>query len=164
MKQLLTNIRSEAIPPADFPLIGRDLVKLSQERVDDFVWTVFGMYVDPRQAPTAKGNIKALAPYVWPTASEDRKYDIGSRFGVFRNNADIARKDATQEFLEVVDGLKYKDEDSLAGELIEKLGLLKSVHSGLNNFYNEYPHARGLEQSLPKMGLSREQPDRYGLR
>lgn len=153
MKQLLTNIRSEAIPAIDFPLIGSDLVKLSQERVDDFVWTLFGMYVDPRQTPTAKENIKALAPYVWPTASEDRKYDIGSRFGVFRNNADIARKDAAQGFLEVVGGLNYKDEDSLAGELIDKLGLLKSVHFGLNNFYNEYPHVRGLEQSLPKNGI-----------
>ncbi len=153
MKQLLTNIRSESIPATDIPLIGSDLVKLSQERVDDFVWTLFGMFVDPRQTPTAKGNIKALAPYVWPSASEDRRYDIGSRFGVFRNNADIARKDATQEFLEAVGGVKYKDEDSLAGELIDKLGLLKSVHFGLNNFYNEYPHARGLEQSLPQTGV-----------
>jgi len=46
-----------------------------------------------------------------------------------------------------------QDEDSLAGELIDKLGLLKSVHFGLNNFYNEYPHARVLEQSLPKNGI-----------
>jgi hypothetical protein len=153
MKQLLANIRAETIPPTDVPMIGSDLVKLSQERVDDFVWTLFGMYVDPRQTTTAKGNIKALAPYVWPTASEDRKYDIGSRFGVFRNNADIARKDSAQDFLEAVGGLKYKDEDSLAGELIDQLGLLKTVHFGLNNFYNEYPHARALEQSLPKNGV-----------
>jgi hypothetical protein len=153
IKMLLVNMRSETIPPSDIPLMGADLLKLSQERIDDLVWTLFGMYVDPRQTPTTRTNIQNLAPQVWPSATDDRKYDIGSRFGVFRNNADIQRKDSAQAFLEAVGGLKYKDEDSLAGELIDKLGLLKSVHFGINNFYNEYPRARALEQSLPRTGV-----------
>jgi hypothetical protein len=153
IKMLLVNIRSEVIPATDFPPIGADLAKLSQERVDDLVWTIFGLYVDPRQTPVTKDNIRSLVPYVWPNSSENRRYEIGSRFGVYRNNADIARKDAAQEFLQAVGGLKYRDEDSLAGELIEKLGLLKSVHYSLINFYNEYPHARALEQSLPRTGV-----------
>lgn len=153
MQRLLTNIRAESIPSADFPLIGSEIVKLSQERIDDLLWTLFGMYVDPRMIPTAKTNIASLAPYVWPASSEDRKFEIGARFGVYRKNADIARKDASQEFLQLVDGQTYKDEDSLAGELIEKLTTLKSVHFGINNFYNEYPHAKALEQSLPVNGV-----------
>lgn len=153
MKMLLINIRTVAIPLEDFQLIGSDVVKLSQERIDDLLWTLFGMYADPRLTPTAKTNIAKLAPYVWPASSENRKYEIGARFGVFRKNADIARKDAAQEFLQVVEGQNYKDEDSLAGELIEKLNTLRSVHFSINNFYNEYPHAKALEQSLPRNGV-----------
>jgi hypothetical protein len=142
-----------SIPIGDFQHIGSEIVKLSQERIDDLLWTLFGMYVDPKMISTAKSNIASLSPYVWPTSSEDRKYEIGAKFGVFRKNAEIARKDAAQEFLQIVDGQKYKDEDSLAGELIEKLITLKSVHFGINNFYNEYAHAKSLEQSLPITGI-----------
>src|SRR5438132_14196713 len=110
------------------------------------------MYVDPKMTQTARSNIASLSPYVWAASSEDRKYGIGSKFGVFRKNAEVAHKDSADEFLQLVGGQKYKDEDSLAGELIDRLSTLKSVHFGTNNFYNEYPHARSLEQSLPVSG------------
>ncbi|WP_321869083.1 hypothetical protein [Burkholderia ubonensis] len=64
----------------------------------------------------------------------------------------MAKKDGCQKFLEVVGGLAYKDEDSLAGELIEKLENLYRAHFGSNNFYNEYPHAKALNDSLPATG------------
>jgi len=41
----------------------------------------------------------------------------------------------------------------LAGELLDKLGTLKSAHFGHNNFYNEYPHAKILGESLPPTGM-----------
>ena len=153
MQKLLANIRTETIPSEDFPVIGADIQKLSQVRINDLLWTLFGMYVDPRQIPTTRANISGVAKCVWDASSEDRQYEIGARYGVFRKNAEISRKDAAQEFLEIVDGQNYRDEDSLAGELIEKLGVLKSVHFGLNNFYNEYPHAKDLENSLPVNGV-----------
>lgn len=153
IKRLLENIRTVIIPPSDFPIIGSDLERLTQERIDDLLWTLFGMFIDPRQTPSTKTNINGIAQYVWPASSEDRKYEIGARFGVFRKNADIPRKEASQEFLQLVNGQNYKDEDSLAGELIEKLGILKSVHFGIDNFYNEYPHVKALGDSLPANGV-----------
>jgi hypothetical protein len=152
IKRLIDNIRAVSIPPADIPAIGADISKQPQERIDDFLWAIFGMYTDPKVNATAKANISALAKYVWDSTSDDRKYEVGARFGVFRKNADITRKDATQEFLESCDGLRYKDEDSLAGELIEKLQTLKSVHYAINNFYNEYVPASSLESSFPLTG------------
>ena len=151
--RLLVNIRREVVPSEDFPVIGADIETMSQERIDDLLWTLFGMYVDPRQTPAAKTNIRGVGKYVWSASSEDRKYEIGARYGVFRKNAEIARKDAAHEFLETVDGQSYRDEDSLAGELIEKLGVLKSVHFGMNNFYNEFPVAKDLQRSLPVNGV-----------
>ena len=149
IKKLLINVRTEVIPQDDFAVIGIDIAKQPQERVDDLLSTLFGMYTDPKVIATAKSNITQLGPYIWAATSEDKKYEIGSRFGTFRKNAEVARKDLAQEFLTTVDGLKYKDEDSLAGELIEKLTVLNRVHHAFNNFYNEYPHAKALAESLP---------------
>lgn len=152
IKRLIDNIRTVSIPEGDIPAIGSDIVKQPQERIDDLLWATFSMYIAPSMNVTAKTNISNLAKYIWDATSEDRKYEVGSRYGVFRKNAEVTRKDATQEFLEFVDGIRYKDEDSLAGELLEKLELLKSVHFGMNNFYNEYAHAKALSVSLPVNG------------
>ncbi len=152
IKQLLQNIRTVAIPSSDFSVIGSDLAKQPQERIDDFLWTLFGIYTDDKSAQHARDNIEGISPAVWAAATEDRKYEIGARFGILRKNGEVAKKDACQKFLEVVSGLAYKDEDSLAGELIEKLENLYRAHFGSNNFYNEYPHAQALNDSLPATG------------
>lgn len=152
IKQLLTNIRTVTLPVDDFPAIGEDIPRQPQERVDDLLRTLFGMYVDPRSESTTKSNISHLAPYVWNASTENKKYELGAKYGVYRKNGDTSRREATQEFLEFVDGERYKDEDSLAGELIEKLETLRRVHFGMNNFYNEYPHAKALGNSLPPTG------------
>ena len=149
IQKLLTNIRTEVIPSDDYALIGRELAKQPLERVDDFLWTIFGMFIHNKTTKETKDNITGVVPHIWSVASEDRKYEIGARFGTFRKNAEVERKNASQKFLEVVDGLSYKDEDSLAGELIEKLENLFSAHNSSNNFYNEYPHAKDIESSLP---------------
>lgn len=152
IKKLLDNIRTIEIPPVDLPHISSDIVKQPLERIDDFLWTIFGMFTDPRQVTITKNNIQLLAKIVWDASSEDRKYEIGSKFGVYRKNLDVARKEAAQDFLSIVEGNKYKDEDSLSGELLENLEILKSVHFGWNNFYNEWPHAKALYNSLPPTG------------
>lgn len=152
IKQLLQNIRTVVIPSGDFAVIGADLAKQPQERIDDFLWTMFGIYTDDKSAQHARDNIEGISPSVWAAATEDRKYEIGARFGILRKNGEVAKKDACQKFLEVVGGLAYKDEDSLAGELIEKLENLYRAHFGSNNFYNEYPHAKALNDSLPATG------------
>ncbi|MFP4103810.1 hypothetical protein [Coleofasciculus sp.] len=153
VKQLLDNIRNTSIPGSDFKAIGEEISRLPQERIDDFMWTLFGMYTDPKQTAITKANIEAIASYVWNASSQDRKFEIGTKFGIFRKNGEVARKEATEKFLRIVNGLSYKDEDSLAGELIDKLETLKSVHFARDNFYNEYPHARSLKDSIPANGI-----------
>lgn len=153
VKQLLNNIRTEEIPINDYAIIGADFIKQPIERIDDFLWSVFGLYTTDKTTIETKQNIAGIAPYIWKAATEDRKYEIGAKFGVFRKNGEVTRKNACEQFLQHVDGLKYKDEDSLAGEIIEKLENLNRAHFGSNNFYNEYPHAKALEDSLPLNGL-----------
>lgn len=152
VKQLLSNIRVSVIPAEDFSVIGHDFIKQPIERIDDFLWTIFGLFTTEKTNADIKSNIVGIAPYIWNAATEDRKYEIGVKFGVFRKNGEVVRKDATQAFLQAVSGLKYKDEDSLAGELIEIIENLNRAHFGTNNFYNEYPHAKMLDNSLPPNG------------
>lgn len=149
IKKLIKNVRTVEIPADDLAEIGSDIARMPQEQIDDLLWAIFGMFIDPRVASHTKANIAGIAPYGWDASTDNRKFEIGSRFGVFRKNGEVLRKDATQEFLNIVRGLPYRDEDSLAGELIEKLETLKRVHFGWDNFHNEYPHARSIEDSLP---------------
>jgi len=153
IKQLMENIRKNKIPNEDFPVIGDDLAKQPQERIDDFLLSIFGIYCDPKQEQHVKTNIEKLIPHVWKCALEDTKEQIGSKFGMYRKNGDTVRKNSTQKILELVNGLRYKDEDSLGTELLEKLQNLKTVHFEFNNFYNEFPHAKSIRESIPKTGV-----------
>lgn len=152
-KQLLANIRSGPIPAADIPVIGAEFDNFTQERTDDFIWTLFGLYVDPEQKPETRANIAGLGPYVWTHASEDRRYQIGARHAYFLKHADQQRKIFADEFLARVNGQQYRSEDVLAPELLDKLRSLMAAHNSLNNFYNEWPHAASLQASLPASGV-----------
>lgn len=153
IKQLFDNIRTKEIPKEDFPSIGADLQKQSQERINDFVLSVFGLYCNPKQEQSVRKNIERLMRQIWHVTTDDVRYFIGAKYGLHRNNGDVDRKDAVQKFLENVNALDYKDEDSLAAELLEKLQNLKTVHYEWNNFYNERSHAQSISTSIPKGGI-----------
>lgn len=153
VKRLLDNVRKNTIPEDDLTIIGEELAKLAQERINDFMMTIYGLLCDEKQGQSVKENVENLAPHVWISCSEDTKYLIGSKFGLYRKNGDTYRKEQTQKLLELVDGVKYKDEDSLAAELIDKLQTLRTVHYEFNNFYNEFAHAQSIEESLPNRGI-----------
>ena len=153
IKKLLDNIRAVNIPSADATSIGNEVSRHSQEQIDGLLATVFGMFTDVKVQEIPKDNIRLLAPCIWQYSSEDRKFEIGARFGVFRKQGDVPRKELADEFLKVVNGERYKDEDSLAGELLEKLQELKRVHYSANNFYDEYAHAFDLKEAVPTTGV-----------
>jgi hypothetical protein len=48
-KQLLTNIRTVLILENDIPVIAVDFERFSTAGIDDLLWTLFGIYVDPSQ-------------------------------------------------------------------------------------------------------------------
>ena len=132
-----------------------EIGKLPRQRVADILSTLFGMYCDSNSSQETLDNVIGLAPDTWKLVDEDFRYRLGAKYGYYRSNGDSPRKQRVQEFLDSVNGNEYKDEDSLGAELIEKLQHLRSAHYGVNNFYNEYPHAQSIEQSLPKAGIPR---------
>ena len=54
LKKLFENIRLEIIPDEDISLINEDLGKQPQERIDDFIQSLFGLYVDSKTKPEYK--------------------------------------------------------------------------------------------------------------
>ena len=153
IKTLFENLRTKEIPKEDFPHIGTDLLKQPQERIDDFILSIFGIYTDERTTASTRKNIDRLTPHIWSATLEETKHRIGSKFGVFRKNGQVERKDFVQKFLETVEGIHYKDEDSLVAELLDKIQNLKTVHFEFNNFYNEYHHIKSIEKSIPTAGV-----------
>ena len=153
VKRLLDNVRKNKIPKDDYEHIGKDVAKQPQERIDDILLTLFGTFCTPDQEQNVLDNIEGISPYIWNASTEGTKYKIGSKFGLYRVNGDTKRKDSTKNFLEIVEGEGYKDEDSLAAELLDKLENLKSVHFEFNNFYNEYSHAKSIDKSLSNKGI-----------
>jgi len=153
IKRLFTNIREEEIDENDVDSIIDALAKLQQSRINDFMQSLYGLYTDVRTADNVRENIDKLSKGLWSLIDNDIKYKIGAKFGYYRIHVDNNRKDLVQRFLDNIDGNEYKDEDSLASELIEKLQNLRTAHYGENNFYNEYHHAESISSSLPSSGI-----------
>lgn len=153
LSRLLYNIRNVEIPEEDIIVIGGEFAKFTQKKADDLLWSFFGMYTDLRIHSITINNISMLAKHIWDVSSETMKYEIGAKFGFFRKNGEVEKKERAEQFLNLVDGLNYKDEDSLVTELIQRLGILKSTHFSWNNFYNEYLIVQALELSIPSNGI-----------
>ncbi len=155
VKRFLENVRQHVIPSVDYPAIWAEIEHLPRQRIEDILQTLFGMHADPRIDQAVINNVRGLVPRIWALVSEDLRFKLGAKFGYHRANGDVARRDRVQEFLTAVDGNTYKDEDSLGAELTEKLQHLRTAHYSTNNFYNEYPHAQAIAQSLPPAGIPR---------
>lgn len=151
LKTLNDNIRKTSIPTEDLRSIINNLAKHPQERIDDFMLSIFGLYCDERQSSLVRSNIELISPKVWKIISEDIKHRIGAKFGYYRVNVEEAKKNLCAKFLRVVEGESYKDEDSLAVDLIELLQELRSVHFNYFNFYNEYPYAQRISKLLENL-------------
>ena len=150
--RLLIQLRTASIKASDAPVIVGGIVRLPQPRIDDFLWTIFGIYSDTRQTPKARANIELVAKATWDASSESRRYEVGARYAEFAKNAEEDKKTLVNQFLTQVSGLAYRSEEVLVPELLDKLRSLWAAHIGWNNFTNERSHARALSDSLPVNG------------
>jgi hypothetical protein len=153
VRRLLNNIRTAILTANDIAPISTNIDLLPRDLATSVLRTIFGMYTDPAMAATAKNNIRLIAPHVWRVAPDETKFEIGLKFTTFAANADISRRDAAREFLVIVNGLTYLPPDTLALELDEKIQNLFNAHIGMNNFYNEVPHAKILATYVPETGV-----------
>jgi hypothetical protein len=113
---------------------------------------VVGLYCDPRQDIRVRDNIKQVATYIWSSAPDSARGEIGLKYANYAANADVDRKRLAHEFLDIVGGLTYLAETDLALEIQDKITRLESAHDAWDNFHNEPPLARLLRKFIPETG------------
>jgi len=151
-QQLLRNIRSNMLTQDDVEPITQALKNAPEDIITSVFKTVFGMFVDPDTKVEIKNNIRLIAKSIWGVLSEYQRKETGIKNANWAANADIARRDASREFLETVDALSYLPPETLNLEMCQSIKMLKNAHFGFNNFYNEAPYAKLLRKYIPENG------------
>jgi hypothetical protein len=149
VKQLLQNIRKEALTSSDIGSIRHGIQQLPPDLVGSLLRTIFGMYTDPEISSDVRNNIALIAKTVWICSKDSNKHEIGLKYATLSVNGFVNRKKLAHAFLNLVDGLSYLTEDQLSIEMKECLDALLSSHSAYNNFFNEVPHAKVLKNYIP---------------
>lgn len=153
VRRLLQSIRKEILTPTDASPIIANIQQLSGDLAESLLRTLFGMYTDLKLTAETRNNIKLIAPAAWNQVDEDTRREAGVKYAIFSANAEISRKKLAHEFLELVGGLSYLPTDLFELELSEKIDNLMVAHQGLDNFYNEPPHAKILVAYVPQTGV-----------
>lgn len=151
-KQLLHNIRENTLTQDDIKPIEQALEIAPKDIIITVFKTIFGMFVAPETKVEVKNNIRFIARTLWSVLPEEQRRETGIKNANWAANADIARRDASREFLETVEALSYLPPETLNLEMYQSIQMLKNAHFGLNNFYNEAPYARLLRKYIPENG------------
>ena len=101
-----------------------------------------------------ENNFFIIIQAIWPEITSDDKYFIGLTFSKHKNANHTLQINALNRALASVNGFDYVPENLRSMSFIEVAKKLKSVHFGLNNFYNE-PSATN---NLNKMGTKIPKP------
>lgn len=152
VKRLLRSIREEALTTTDVHPIAEAVVRLPSDLAHSLLRAAFGMYTDSRLDANVRNNVRLIVPEVWKICSEDAKYDVGLKYGLFSANGEVTRANLARDFLTVVDGLAYLPPTTIAVEMNVALDALLTSHYGSNNFYNEPSPARLLGAFVPASG------------
>jgi len=151
-RHLLDNIRKNTLSTNDIKPIEDALKSTPEEIVISIFRTIFGIFVDPDSKVETKNNIRLIAKALWEVLPEEQKKETGIKNANWAANADISRRDASREFLEIVNALSYLSSDTINLEMHQAIKMLQNAHFSFNNFYNELPCARLLKKYVPENG------------
>ncbi len=152
IKQLLANIKRNALTPQDARATAAFFPGLTQDQVNQLVQGFFGIYTGRDTAAQTRQNVTFLLPHLWGRVDEQTRRDLGLRPGRFAANGEHERQRVAEEFLSLVGGLAYLSDDLRAVKLQALLERLYKTHNELNNFYTEPPLARELAQLVGDLG------------
>lgn len=153
VRRFLRSLREEQLGPDDVEPIAVTLPTLPEELSASLVRSVLGMYTDVDIAADVRNNIKLVASVVWEACSDEPKYEAGMKLASLEANGEVTRGKLAREFMELVGGLTYLPQESLALEITTAADALLMAHNGFNNFYNEPPPARQLQRLIPASGI-----------
>ena len=105
---------------------------------------LFSNFIRQDCDPNLKYNIKQVAPNVWELVKDDVRSNVAARYTSLKDvkNEDAAKE--AEEFLKMVDGIKYIPEDNRAIIFNRNAQEFLDTHFGWDNFYNEPTYAKNL--------------------
>ena len=95
------------------------------------------MYVDEKNPQVLRVNLSKISPKVWAFSEEKVKYNIGMQIDKFEVNLNTIKQKFGLEFLEIVDGNRYKTEKTKFLELDDLCDKLEDARTGYDNYWNE---------------------------
>jgi hypothetical protein len=152
IQKFLKNIKKNNISELEARQIAAFFIELTQEQINNFSSGLFGIYTRSDTTPQTKTNVNRLLPYLWDKVDESARQQFGIKYGRFVANNDQTEARLALEFLEIVSGKSYIPETLLAAEIDTAIDNLINAHRGWNNFSNEPPFAKALENYIGERG------------
>ena len=142
-KSLMENLRAEDITTRldDVRVV---LQRQSSKMLDTLVQVMFTEYVSLDCPGLLKANINGIAPIAWEGSTEECKDSIGQRYAKLVAEGTEEDMQEAIRFLRQVNGARYIPKQLRRSLVIKAARKLVDAHFGMNNFYNEPPHAEAL--------------------
>lgn len=150
IQQLIINLKKEdlVLDQARLDQIGESL-KVQHTRISgNLIVTLFSIFTKKNTPPVVRNNILKLAPVVWETSPDNKKYEIGFKLDQYSLNLDDELLSLGNSFLEKCDGITYKTEGTKSRELNELLNRLLDTHNSLDNYHHEVPIAKRIKKYI----------------
>ena len=152
VRKLLHSLRTEQLTEADVPQIETALPSLTEDLSWSLLRAMLGMYTDANIDSRVRDNIRLVAKSVWDVAPVEARREAGVQQATLAANGEVTRSNLAREFIEIVDGLDFLPDSTLAAEISAALDNLDTAHNGWHNFYAESAPARLLQRLIPGNG------------
>ena len=152
VRRLLDNLRREHLSEAQVPHIEAGLQSLPEDLSGSLLRAILGMYTDTEVESWVKDNIKLVAQSIWNVVPVEARREAGLKQATLDVNGEVARAKLAREFIEIVGGLEYLPDETIAAEMSMILDNLMTAHHGFDNFFTEEAPARLLHRLVPESG------------
>lgn len=150
VQQLIVNLKKDdlVLDEARLEQIQESLQRQHSRISGNLLITLFSIFTKKNTSPNVRVNILKLAPVVWETSPENKKYEIGFKLDQFSLNLDEEMLVLGNSFLDKCNGNQYKSEGTRSRELNELLNRLLDVHHAWDNFHHEVPVAKQIKKYI----------------
>ncbi|WP_107951336.1 hypothetical protein [Lysinibacillus parviboronicapiens] len=150
VQQLVKNLKNDelVIDQPRIEQIKENLQKQNTRISGNLLITLFGIFTKKNTSPNVRVNILKLAPIVWETSPENKKYEIGFKLDQFALNLDDETLALGNSFLEKCNGSNYKSEGTRNREVNALLDRLIDTHNSRDNFHHEVPIAKQIKKYI----------------
>ena len=152
VRKLLHSLRTEQLSETNVPQIQAALPSLTEDLSLSLLRALLGMYTDTNIDSRVRDNIRLVAKSVWEVAPVEARREAGVQQATLASNGEVSRSQLAREFIEIVDGLDFLTDSTLAAEISTALDNLETAHNGWHNFHAEPAPARLLRRLIPGNG------------